>query len=305
MNIVFFGTHDFAETVLADLLADPFFTVTAVITQPDRPVGRKNIVTPPPVKVLALAHNLPVFQPETLKNFSVTNLPKPDYGIVSQYGNLIPEEILNWPVHGMLNTHTSLLPKYRGASPVQAAMLNNDPETGLTIMQLDKGMDTGPILLQEKITIQPDDTYPIVENNLAKIAAKNLKLAIEGLANGSIKPIKQDNSLASTCGKLDRDSGHINWTDSAHKIYTSYRAFFPWPGVWTTWSGKRVKLLELGLLENETLAPGQTAFKNNQLLVGTGRGALEIKKLQLEGKNALTAKEYLAGYPGLKDTKLG
>ena len=294
-SVVFFGTQEFATTVLGGLLANPLFKIVAVITQPDRPVGRKKIMTAPPVKILANAKNIPVLQPETLKDFIFPNIPVPDFGIVAQYGNIIPQRILDWPTSGLINTHTSLLPKYRGASPVQAALLNGDSVTGLTIMQMDKGLDTGPILIQEKIAIAPDDKYPEVEKHLAEIAVPNLVKAMQGLVNGSIKPIVQDNSLTSTCGKLDRDSGRADWSKSGTTIYNTFRALYPWPGMWTTWENNRLKLLDLKPTE-KNLAPGQVLIENNCLFIGTSSEAIEVLHLQLEGKSAVSAKDFIAGY---------
>ena len=294
-SVVFFGTQEFAATVLDGLLANPLFKVVAVITQPDRAVGRKKIMTAPPVKLLANTKNILVFQPENLKDFVLPTIPTPDYGIVAQYGNLIPEPILQWPTNGMINTHTSLLPKYRGASPVQAALLNGDQETGLTIMLMDKGMDTGPILIQEKITIGSDDKYPDVEKHLADIAVPNLVAAVEGLTNGTIQPKPQNNAKASTCGKLDRDSGRIDWTKPAVVIYNTWRALYPWPGIWTTWENNRLKLLEIKLAE-ETVDPGTVLIKNNRLFIGSSKESIEVLTLQLEGKSAASAKDFITGY---------
>ena len=302
-SVVFFGTHEFATTVLAGILANEQFIVSTVITQPDRPVGRKKIMTAPPVKLLATSHTIPCLQPESLKNFVLPAIPRPDFVIVAQYGNLIPPAILAWPKYGTLNTHTSLLPKYRGASPVQAALLNGDTETGITIMLLDEGMDTGPILLQEKITIAPDDKYPEVEKNLATIAIPTLIKAIDGLYSGTLKPQPQNNALASVCGKLDRDSGRVDWHKPAEEIYNLFRALYPWPGIWTMWDTKRVKLLDIKPA-TELTEPGKVLITNDRLFVGCKQGTIEIISLQLEGKSAVTAKEFIIGYNHLDQSFL-
>ncbi len=302
-SIVFFGTHEFAATVLGGLLSNPLFSVVLVITQPDRALGRKKILTAPPVKVLAQSHEIPYLQPENLKNFTLPDIPRPDFGIVAQYGNLIPPVVLDWPKLGMINTHTSLLPKYRGASPVQAALLHGDTETGLTIMLMDAGLDTGPILVQEKITINPGDRYPDVENNLAQIAVPNLIKAITGLTSGTIISEPQDNTLASTCGKLDRDDGKIDWQKPATEIYNMWRALDPWPGIWTVWEDKRLKLLEIKPA-TETIAPGTVATDNKRLYIGCGVDSIEVLHLQLEGKSTMTASDFLAGYARIQDASL-
>lgn len=294
-SVVFFGTHEFAATILKGLLASGDFSVSLVITQPDRPVGRKQVLTSPPVKLLAEANQIPVLQPETLKDFSLPNITEPDFGITAQYGNLIPQNILDWPRYGMINTHTSLLPKYRGASPVQAALLNGDNETGITIMLMDQGLDTGPILLQEKITIEPDDRAPTVETKLANIAVPNLLAAARGLATSAIIPQIQNSTEASVCGKLDREMGQINWNKTTVEIYNLFRALFPWPGIWTTWEGKRLKLITIKP-SLQLIEPGKVLIENNNLFIGTGDSSVEVSELQLEGKNIMSAQEFISGY---------
>lgn len=304
-SVVFFGTQEFAATILSGILAHPEFTVSLVITQPDKPVGRKQILTAPPVKQLAISHQLTVLQPESLKNFTFPdNLPRPDFTIVAQYGKIIPPAILEWARFGTINTHTSLLPKYRGASPVQAALLNGDSETGLTIMLMDVGMDTGPILQQEKINIGPHDRAPEVEHKLAQIALPNLLTAIKGLAQGTLIPQPQTESLATTCGKLTREMGQVLWHQSADTIYNQYRALYPWPGIWTIWNSRRLKLLDIAPA-TIALEPGLIYVQNNQIFVGTKTTSLEIKILQLEGKSSLSAQEFISGNQSFNQSTLG
>ncbi len=293
-SVVFFGTHEFAASILTGILENTDFSVSLVITQPDKPVGRKQIMTPPPVKILAESKNIPVLQPETLKNFVFPDIPQPDFGIVAQYGKIIPQSILDWPKSGMINTHTSLLPLYRGASPVQAALLHGDTQTGITIMLMDAGMDTGPILQQEIIAIAPDDRTPDVEKKLASIAIPNLLDSVRKLATHSITPQTQDSNKASTCGKLDRDMGKIDWHKSSVEIYNLFRALYPWPGIWSIWEGKRLKLLDIKP-EAKLIEPGKVLIENNSLFIGTNNGSVEILNLQLEGKSAMSAKEFIAG----------
>lgn len=284
-SLVFFGTQTFAATILQGLVNDPDFQVRLVITQPDRPVGRKKIITPPPVKVLAQSLGIPVLQPETLKDFAIPIDFQPDCGVVAQYGKIIPQRLLDWPTHGLINTHTSLLPKYRGASPVQAALLHGDTETGITIMKMDAGMDTGPILLQEKITIAPNDRYPEVEANLAKIAVPNLIAGIKGFISGTITPQPQPTDPVSLCGKLDRDSGRIDWSQPATVIYNRYRALYPWPGTWCMLGEERLKLLEVLPANLTHLTHGQLFLQDKKLYVGcANQTALQIITYQREGK---------------------
>ncbi len=294
-SVVFFGTHEFATTILSGLLESSDFSVELVITQPDRPVGRKQIMTAPPVKLLAESKGIPVLQPETLKNFSLPEVAQPDFGITAQYGNLIPQSILDWPKFGMINVHTSLLPKYRGASPVQAAILNGDTETGITIMLMDAGLDTGPILQQETIVIEPDDRAPDVEKKLVAVAIPNLLTSARNLAISTSTPQPQNSSLASNCGKLDRDMGKVDWNNSTAKIYNLFRALYPWPGIWTTWEGKRLKLLEIKP-SHQVLNPGLVLINGDQIFIGTQNSSVEVIRLQLEGKSEVSAKEFMAGY---------
>lgn len=296
-SIVFFGTQEFAGTVLSGLLANSHFRILAVVTQPDRPVGRKQILTPPPVKILALKHNLPIFQPESLKDFNLKKVvgTVPDLNVVAQYGLMIPESIILAPKYETINVHTSLLPKYRGASPIQSALINGETETGVTIMLMDKGMDTGPILAQQEIAIDPDDTYESLDKTMAIIGRDLLLQTIPKYISGETKPKVQDDSKASICKKLDRDSGHIDWTHSAAEIYNLYRGLYPWPGIWTTWNNLRVKLLKIKPIEF-ALAPGHIKTEQKKLFVGSGKGVVEILELQVEGKTVQTAESFIAGY---------
>lgn len=303
-SVVFFGTHEFATTILAGLLQNPEFSVSLVITQPDKPVGRKKILTAPPVKQYAELNHIPVLQPESLKNFSLPlDIPQPDFTVVAQYGKIIPPTILAWARYGTINTHTSLLPKYRGASPVQSALLHGETQTGITIMLMDAGMDTGPILQQESVAILPTDRTPEVEQKLATIAIPNLTKALRGLATGTLTPTPQDETVATTCGKLERDSGHLNWHQTTEHIYNQYRAYYPWPGIWTLWNDKRLKLLDISPA-TQKISPGLVVVENNQLFVGTGTGSIEVASLQLEGKSPLTASQFISGNQAIDQTIL-
>ncbi|HYE60296.1 MAG TPA: methionyl-tRNA formyltransferase [Candidatus Kapabacteria bacterium] len=297
LQTIFFGTYDFAATILIGLLKSPLFSITHVVTQPDRPVGRKQIVEPSPVKVVALNAHIPVHQPETLKQFSVPGGPY-DLGITAQYGGLIPQSILELPTYGMINVHTSLLPKYRGASPIQAALIHGDTETGVTIMRMDVGLDTGPILLQKRLHINPNDTYPILDQKLAPLALEALLEAIPPYIEGTLIPSPQHDAGATVCKKLSREDGRINWNESATAIYNLYRGLYPWPGVWTMWNGKRMKLLSLEP-SDASYTPGSLHIDDGILVVGCGNGSLRIHELQIEGKNAQSAAAFIHGYPAL------
>ncbi len=299
--IVFFGTHNFAATILDGLLQSPAFSVDLVITQPDRAVGRKQELQPSPVKILAQKHNLKIAQPESLKNYT---LPGDfEVAIVAQYGLLIPEDIINTPKHGTINVHTSLLPKYRGASPIQSALINGEKKTGVTIMKMDAGLDTGPILAQKKLKITGDDTYTTLDNKLAKIGLLALLKAVPAYIQGKLRPKVQDNSKATTCKQLSRDDGKIDWGKTAQEVYNIYRGLSPWPGIWTMWNGKRLKLLEIKIV-NKKLKNGQVKIEDDSIIIGCGKKSIEILQLQLEGKKSMDAKEFLNGYKSIDGTIL-
>ncbi|PIR78151.1 MAG: methionyl-tRNA formyltransferase [Candidatus Magasanikbacteria bacterium CG10_big_fil_rev_8_21_14_0_10_36_16] len=294
VKIVFFGTHSFASVILQSLINDKRFEIEKVITQPDKPVGRKQILQKSPVKILAEEHGLEIEQPENLKNYELKTLNS-ELFIVAQYGLLIPESILNIPKFGTINTHTSLLPKYRGASPIQSAIFNGDTKTGVTIMLMDKGMDSGPILSQKTVKVLPDETYIELDAKMAQIASQLLLDTIPKYIDGEIKPQIQDEAEVTFCKKLDRDDGKIDWKKSTTEIYNQYRAFTPWPGVWTTWNNKRLKFLAIKPTDKKIEA-GQVQIENDTIYIGTAQSSLEILELQLEGKPAISSKVFINGY---------
>ncbi|MBT3817493.1 MAG: methionyl-tRNA formyltransferase [Candidatus Magasanikbacteria bacterium] len=304
ISIVFFGTHEFACTILTGLIENPTFSVTGVITQTDKPVGRKKVLTPPPVKILAEKHGLVVHQPTSLKTFDVKQIPADIY-IVAQYGKIIPTSILNAPTHGILNVHTSLLPTYRGATPIQSAILHGEKETGGTIMKMDAGLDTGDILTQKTILIDPDETYLDVDKKLAILGSALLGETIPAYITGAISPEKQDDSKATHCKQLSREDGKVDWGKDAEDIYNQYRAFTPWPGLWTTWNEKRLKLLSLRPYTEYTLGCGIVSIEDNRIIVGTNTHTLEIFSLQLEGKKPMTAYEFIHGFSYIDGQLLG
>lgn len=303
IKTIFFGTHEFAATILQGLIDSPFINVELVITQPDKPAGRKKELQKPPVKILAEKHNLPIDQPTSLKS-SVLSFKPFDLGVVAQYGLLIPKEILEAPKHGLLNVHTSLLPRYRGASPIQSVLINGEAETGVTIMKLDEGLDTGPIILQKALKIAPDDTYPQLEKKLAQIGSEALLEAIPGYVSGESQPVPQDNSQATTCQQLTREDGQIDWQKSATEIYNQYRGMTPWPGVWTVWNDKRLKLLKIKPAQ-ENLEVGQVGVKDDKMYIGCGEDAIEVFELQLEGKQKMTVDIFVNGYKNIDKSLLG
>lgn len=302
ISTVFFGTHDFAATILQGLLSSPLFSVDLVITRPDEPVGRNQEVQKPPVKILAEKNGIKLEQPENLKNYTLSPNTY-NLGITAQYGGLIPKSILDSFKHGMINVHTSLLPKYRGASPIQHALMNGDTETGVTIMRMNEGLDTGPILLQKKVAIAPDDMYVTLDKKLADVGLKALLEALPAYISGDLKPVAQDESQATTCKKLSRDDGRIDWHKSAEQVYNQYRGLHPWPGVWTTAENKRLKLLKVKPVEKQ-ISVGKIQYEHEKMFMGCSSGSIEVLELQPEGKKTMEAKAFIAGYSMLNGTQI-
>lgn len=293
ISCIFFGTHAFAKVILQSLI-DANYDITFVVTQPDRPVGRKQELQKPATKILAEQFGIPVTQPESLKNYTL-QANNAELAICAQYGALIPQDILNRFPKGIINVHTSLLPKYRGASPIQTALRNGETTTGITIMKMDKGMDTGAILSQKKITILPDETYPELEARMAEIGANLLLETLPQYLDGSLQPQTQDDSQATKCKMISREDGKIDWQQSTQTIYNMYRAFTPWPGIWTMWGNKRLKLLSISPSEAK-FEQGKAQVENTRLFIGTADKSVEIRQIQLEGKPAMNTAEFIQGY---------
>jgi methionyl-tRNA formyltransferase len=308
MNIVFWGTPEFAAIILDTLIKNKYLPV-AVVTAPDKPVGRKKILTPPPVKVLAQKHNLFILQPVKIKeNFNlkseILNL-KPDLFIVSAYGLILPKEILDIPKYGSLNVHPSLLPKYRGASPIQATILNGDKVTGVTIILMDEKMDHGPILAIKEFEIKNlKITYPELSYELANLGAKLLIETLPKWLKGEIKPIPQDDLKATYTKIIKKEDGKINWQRSAEEIERMIRAYSPWPGTYTFLKFKNRKPKMLKIIKAEILKinhqkePGIVFLtENKKLAVTCGQDALILEEIQLEGKRQMAAREFINGHP--------
>ena len=297
-KIIFMGTPDFAVPGLKSLYNDNRFEIISVVTQKDKPVGRKQELLPTPIKQAALEFNLPVLQPNRLKNIA-DELKKlePDFIVVIAYGQILSEEILSIPKIACVNVHASLLPKYRGAACLQAPILNGDKTTGVTVMLMDKGLDTGDILRQEKIDLDGSETLEIVHDKLTILGASILGDTLTDLAEGKIKGQKQNEALTSYVKIIDKKDGQINWSDSAESIERKIRAFTPWPGTFTYLKGKLVKIIKAQVIENNSdLITGQIFSENKELLVKCGQNALLILELQLEGKKATDSQSFLAGH---------
>ncbi len=299
IRTIFIGTPDFGIPAFNALIKDEQFEIIAVITQPDRPVGRKQILTSPPIKVEAIKHKIPVFQPKRIADLQseIKNL-KSGIIIVIAYAQLIPEEILNLPKFGCINVHGSLLPKYRGAAVIQAPILNGDKQTGVTIMKMDKGLDTGPILAQAEIKIESNETGDSLYDKLSQLGADLLINTLKKYIADKIKPQPQDETKASFVKQLQKKDGLINWTESAEEIERFVRAMVSWPSAWTWLQNKRLKItaVQQQPIEINSYKPGKTFIYNNGLAVQCGKDALIIKKLQLEGKKEMTNDKFLQGH---------
>ncbi|HLD31932.1 MAG TPA: methionyl-tRNA formyltransferase [Patescibacteria group bacterium] len=301
-TIVFFGTHNFAAHLLRLIVEKELARVVLVITAPDQPIGRQQILQSPPVKIVAQELGLTIAQPSSLKNYSLPLTA--DLGLVAQYGKIIPLALINSLPLGIINVHTSLLPKYRGASPIQTALLQGEKETGITIMAIDAGLDTGPIFHQDRLAIAPTDNYLTLEAKLANLAGDSLTACLPDIITKKITAQPQTEHSATFCEPLTRDSGKIDWTKSAQDIYNQYRAFTPWPGIWTTWKEKRIKLLEIKI-GREKIPAGQVLVKENSLYIGAGQDSLLVELLQLEGKKPLAAIDFMNGHPTFALARLG
>jgi methionyl-tRNA formyltransferase len=324
MRIVFIGTGDIGLPTLRALLKSEH-EVVGVVTQPDKPVGRAQVIEPPQIKkalmsgalTTSLARTeralpLRVLQPVRIKGrqaIEEIHALTPDVIVVMAYGQILPRDILEIPKIACLNLHASLLPRWRGAAPIQAAIAAGDRETGITVMYMDEGLDTGDILLPRAIDIAPAETGGSLHNRLAEVAPEALLESLELLAKGSAPRIPQDNALATYAPKLKRQDGKIDWSEPAEVIERKIRAFDPWPGAFTLVTDKggrqlRMKILDAGIVDLNG-RPGEILRKHsNELIVGTGEKALAVWHVQLEGKWRMSASDFIRGHARLLERKL-
>jgi methionyl-tRNA formyltransferase len=302
MNLIFMGTPEFAVPSLQKLI-DAGHTITAVFTQPDKPVGRKQIVTPPPIKVLAEQYNIPVYQPTKIRTEDARREFEPlfrsvDAGVVAAYGRILPDWMLHEPKYGCLNVHSSLLPKYRGAAPINWAIVNGETETGVTIMQMDEGLDTGAILLQGKLAIGADERTPELTARLAELGAQLLVETLVKLERNELQPIPQNNKEATYAQILKREDGQIDWTMTAANIRNRMRGFTPFPGCYTFLNEQK---LEITNCQVEALAqphePGTVCevAKESFVVACGGDSQLRITEVQPAGKRVMPARDFLNG----------
>lgn len=297
MNIIFMGTPDFAVPTL-EALCNSEHNVQAVFTQPDKPIGRKQVLTPPDVKICAEKHNIPVYQPTTLKDDTAFKQIKdfnPDVIVVVAYGKLLPKNILDIPKYGCINVHGSLLPKYRGASPIQHAVLNGDKVTGVTTMYMGEGLDTGDILLTSETEIGENETSAELFDRLSLLGADLLLETLKKVQTGSINPIKQDESKATFTKMIDKSMCPINWSKTNFEIHNQVRGLQTWPVATSVINEMNVKI-HTTLLCDKTGAPGEI-INTEPLTVACGSGSLIIKELQLNGKKRMDSKSFLLGHP--------
>ncbi|MDP2681405.1 MAG: methionyl-tRNA formyltransferase [Deltaproteobacteria bacterium] len=293
------GTPEFAVPSLRALI-EVGENVVAIVTQPDKPRGRGKKLTPPPVREAALKHNIPVFQPEKIKDepfiTAISNF-SPDVIAVVAYGKILPKAILDIPPKGCINVHASILPKYRGAAPINWAIINGEKETGITTMLLDEGMDTGDMLLTEKVEIRDDDTTSSLHDRLKYIGADLLIKTIKDIKSETIRPIPQDDSQATYAPMLKKEDGRIDWTMKAEEIKNLIRGLNPWPGAYTRWDGKQIKIFKAEVEAGVKEEPGTVInISTEGIFAATGKGILLIKELQPENKNRMTASEFIKGY---------
>lgn len=306
-RIIYFGTAQFAVPALERLLShQDHFEIVAVVTQPDRPVGRHGVIQQSPVAECARGRNLLVLTPESLKDVEVQEslvLLKPDLFVVAAYGKILPQAVLAIPRHGSLNLHGSLLPKYRGASPIQMAILEGEAETGVTLMVMDDKMDHGPLIAKSQLTIASDDTHDTLEKRLGVVAADLLLENLELFLSGTKKPMEQDHAAATFTKILSRDNGTIDWgQEDAARIERKLRAFDPWPGAYAVWNrgGKplRIKFIRMRVADETNGAAPGTVFVSldGTPAVQTTKGALLLLEVQLEGKKAAAGADFINGY---------
>lgn len=309
MKIIYMGTPDFAVAPL-EAIIEAGHQVTAVVTQPDKQKGRGKEVQMTPVKECALAHGIPVFQPVKIKEpeaIEVLRQYEADIFVIAAFGQLLSEEILNMPKYGCINIHASLLPAYRGAAPIQWVILNGERETGVTIMQMAKGLDTGDMLLSKVVPIAQKETGESLHDKLMEAGAELIAQALVKIENGELIPEKQDDSLSSYASRLTKSMGLVDWTKDAVTLERLVRGLNSWPSAYTFFRGKTLKIWEADVLEKKPNGlPGTVEqVSRDSIDVATGDGILRIYSLQLEGKKRMAVKDFLLGYEMTSGMKLG
>ncbi len=300
MNVVFMGTPEFSVPCLERLIEDGH-TVKAFFTQPDKPKGRGHHMMPPPVKETALKYDIPVYQPEKLRNsdsFEVLSQINPDVIIVVAYGQILPKNILDLPKYGCINIHASLLPKYRGAAPIQWCVLDGEEKSGVTSMQMDVGLDTGDMLIKAETVIDENETAGELHDKLSVMGAQVMSETIKACENGTLKAQKQDDSLSNYAPMLSKELCPIDWNLTASQVHNKVRGLCPWPSATTTCGDKLFKIHKTVLAGKVNGSAGEITESGKKLIVACGDGmGVEIVSLQVQGKKAMNAADYLRGNP--------
>lgn len=307
MRILFMGTPEFAEVSLKALVEDNR-DVVCVITQPDKPKGRGYEMAMPEVKVYAMEKNIPVYQPDTLKDNAILPLLQkyqPDVIVVVAYGKILPEYVLNFPKYGCINIHGSLLPKYRGAAPIQRAVINGEEVSGVTSMYMEKGLDTGDMLIKRELPIGMETTAGEYHDALALLGGKVLLETLDVLSEGNISPKKQDDALSTYASQLSKAEGEIDWNNTSVEIYNKVRGLNPWPKAFSFIEGKRF-VVDFVYKSEQCGKPGEVlAADKDGILVACGEGSVLIKEIKIEGKKKMSVEDYLRGHKIEKGTLLG
>ena len=309
MKILFLGTADFACPSLQALLDSPHDVLT-VVTQPDRPKGRGRKLSPSPVKSVAQARGITVFQPEKIREPSAVEFLRslhPEIMVVVAYGQILSKAVLSVPPRGAINVHGSLLPKFRGAAPIVRAILAGESRTGVTTMFLDEGMDTGPMLLRGETEIGPEDTAGTLHDRLAQMGAELLMKTLGDLEKGTLSLRPQDAAQATYAPKIAKEEEEIHWERPAREVFNLIRGFDPWPGAFTAWSGKRIKLFRAALSPRDSAEiPGTVLETSGEgLIVAASGGSIVIREVQMENRPRMGVLEFLRGYPFRAGVRLG
>jgi methionyl-tRNA formyltransferase len=295
MRVLFIGTGEIGVPALRWLIESEEHEVVGVVTQPDKPVGREQRIEAPPIKIQAAESNVPILQPKRIKNaVEEIRTLKPDVIVVMAYGQILPRSILEIPGIACLNLHASLLPRHRGAAPIQAAIMAGDPETGISVMFMDEGLDTGDVLLQKRIEIAPDETGGSLHDRLAEIAPAALNDALTQLQNATFARTPQDSSVATYAPKLEREHGRLDWSEPAALIERKIRAFDPWPGAFAVLRDQSGRDRKLKVFRGTVLDSCSADPAN--LVIPTKSGALRLEEVQVEGKRRMSTAEFLRGH---------
>ncbi len=294
-SVLFFSSSEISIPLLEVLNADGRFEVVGLVCQPDKPVGRGQIVKKVATKEIAERCGIPVYQDKKFEG-------EVDFLLTFAYGKILGNDWLGLAGIEALNVHASLLPKYRGASPIQAAILNGDKETGISLMRMVKEMDAGPVFSSRVIELPEEMTAGILHDELANVAAEFVPDELLKIKNGEIEAVEQKGEV-SHCKKISREDGKVDFKKSAGEILRMFRAYSPWPGLWTMYKGKRLKLVDIEV-SGEILVPGEVKFEDHSLLIGTSDGSIKVKQLQLEGKQCLHADQFVLGQPDFCDASL-